>query len=111
MDGYQFVDGVDVQTPNLLNGVVSCSSGYSFVPVVPANNSTNNATSRERETPVPLGANVTDLFSRGSRVNTKHIGMAFVPLLVAPVRRGVQLRTGVNQRARHGGGRLLLGRR
>ena len=27
MDGYQFVDGLDVETPNLLNGVVSCPNG------------------------------------------------------------------------------------
>ena len=42
MDGYAFVDGVDIESPNLLNGVVSCPSGDSFVPVVPANNSTNS---------------------------------------------------------------------
>lgn len=42
MDGYDFVDSVDLETPNLLNGVVSCPSGYSFVPVMPANNSTNS---------------------------------------------------------------------
>jgi len=41
MDGYNFVDGVDIESPNLLNGVVSCPSGDSFVPVIPGKNSSN----------------------------------------------------------------------
>jgi hypothetical protein len=42
MDGVNFVDNVDVTTPNLLNGVVSCPPSYTYVPVTPANNSTNS---------------------------------------------------------------------
>jgi hypothetical protein len=42
MDNYSFVVGVDIGTPNDVNGVVSCASGYTYVPVVPGNNSTNS---------------------------------------------------------------------
>ena len=42
MDGVDFVTGVDIETPNLLDGVVSCPSEYTYVPVTPANNRTNS---------------------------------------------------------------------
>jgi hypothetical protein len=32
----------DITTPNDINGVVSCPSGYTYIPVTPANNATNS---------------------------------------------------------------------
>jgi hypothetical protein len=40
MDGYPFVISVNAQPPNLINGVVSCPSGFQFVPVTPVRSST-----------------------------------------------------------------------
>jgi hypothetical protein len=42
MNNYAFIDGLYLSTPNNLNGVITCPSGYTYVPVTPANNSTNS---------------------------------------------------------------------